>query len=114
MLLEPNVESPAAARAYCDQILRSCGCAEARDDARLVVSELVTNAVLHARTKMELSIVLDGAVLRVEVTDYGSDRPQLWARDESGRGIPIIEALVREWGVVEFGSAKTVWCEIAV
>ncbi|HEY7105677.1 MAG TPA: ATP-binding protein [Acidimicrobiia bacterium] len=114
MLLEPAVESPAAARAYCDEILGSTVRTAIREDARLVVSELVTNAVIHARTTIELSILVDGSALRIEVTDYGSDRPQVWARDESGRGIPIIEALAHDWGVVEFGSAKTVWCEIAV
>jgi hypothetical protein len=54
-------------------------------------------------------------MLRIEVTDLGVDRPQRWARDETtGRGLPIIEALGRAWGVIDLGSAKTVWCELAL
>jgi anti-sigma regulatory factor (Ser/Thr protein kinase) len=114
MLLEPTTASPALARAYCDDVLCGAVDAERRDDARLVVSELVTNAVKHARTRIELTIVLRAAVVRIEVTDFGVDRPQLWVGDEGGRGIPIVEALSRDWGVLDLGSAKTVWCELTV
>jgi anti-sigma regulatory factor (Ser/Thr protein kinase) len=114
MLLEPTAASPGLARAYCDDVLMGVVGSARRDDARLVVSELVTNAVVHARTRIELTIIVRGAVVRIEVTDFGVDRPQLWARDEGGRGIPIVEAMSREWGVVDLGSAKTVWCELVV
>ncbi len=114
MLLDPDAASPAIARAYCDDVLRGAVDRERRDDARLVVSELVTNAVVHAWTRIDLAIVVRGAAVRIEVTDFGVDRPQIWTGDEGGRGIPIVEALVREWGVVDMGSAKTVWCELDV
>jgi anti-sigma regulatory factor (Ser/Thr protein kinase) len=116
MLLEPSIVSPSRARAYCDDVLTEAGCSSTKAaDARLVVSELVTNAVLHARTPIELTLVIREGVLRIEVTDLGVDRPQRWARDESsGRGLPIVEAVGRAWGVIDLGSSKTVWCEVAL
>lgn len=114
MLLEPNATSPAIARAYCDGVLLGEVDRDRRDDARLVVSELVTNAVVHARTRIDLTIVVRDAAVRIEVTDFDVDRPKIWTGDEGGRGIPIVEALGRAWGVVDMGSGKTVWCELDV
>lgn len=116
MLLEPTADSPALAREYCDDVLADKQCApETVADARLVVSELVTNAVLHARTPIEVQVLVAAETLRIEVTDSGMDRPHIWAeRDRGGRGLPIVQAVASGWGVVDQGSRKTVWCEIAV
>jgi anti-sigma regulatory factor (Ser/Thr protein kinase) len=116
MLLEPTPDSPALAREYCDGVLADKHCApETVADARLVVSELVTNAVMHARTPIEVQVRVGNGTLRIEVTDSGLDRPQLWAeRDRGGRGLPIVQAVASGWGVIDQGSRKTVWCEIAV
>jgi anti-sigma regulatory factor (Ser/Thr protein kinase) len=114
MILEPTLVSPAVARAYCDGVLEESG-HECCDDARLVVSELVTNAVVHAGTMIELDMFIRDDVLRIEVTDCGADRPQVWTDGEtSGRGLPIVEALGQAWGVLDLGSAKTVWCEVSL
>ena len=113
-MLEPTLVSPALARAYCDGVLAESG-HEPCDDARLVVSELVTNAVVHAGTMIELDVIIRDDVLRIEVTDCGADRPNVWTEDEtSGRGLPIVEAVGHAWGVVDLGSAKTVWCELSL
>jgi sigma-B regulation protein RsbU (phosphoserine phosphatase) len=120
MMLAPTVESPALARAYCDGVLESYGQDDHSVDARLVVSELVTNAVLHAATEIELNVVVRIDAIRIEVTDLGIDLPHLWAGDDTsghatrGRGLPIVEALSYAWGVVELGAGKTVWCELAL
>ena len=114
MILEPNLVSPAVARAYCDGVLAESG-HERCDEARLVVSELVTNAVVHAGTTIELDVVVREDVLRIEVTDCGADRPHVWTEgDTSGRGLPIVEAIGDAWGVLDLGSAKTVWCELSL
>ncbi|HXY90983.1 MAG TPA: ATP-binding protein [Acidimicrobiia bacterium] len=116
MILPPSVHSPAIARRFCDAVLGEVGCgADMTADARLVVSELVTNAVLHADTAIDLEVFLrDDGALRIEVTDLGSDRPQVWARDDTrGRGLPIVAALASAWGIIDLGSGKTVWCELA-
>ena len=114
MILEPTPVSPALARAYCDGVLAESG-HERCEAARLVVSELVTNAVVHAGTMIELDVVVREDVLRIEVTDSGTDRPNVWTEhDTSGRGLPIVEALGHAWGVLDLGSAKTVWCELSL
>ena len=115
MILEPSSESPALAREYCDGVLAAAGC-QGRfvTDARLVVSELVTNAVLHARTRIELNLVLTTQALRIEVTDLGSGQPRRTHWDAGGRGLPIVDAIGEAWGIVEQGSGKTVWCELAL
>jgi sigma-B regulation protein RsbU (phosphoserine phosphatase) len=114
MILQSTVMSPALARAYCDDVIASSGREAHAVDARLVVSELVTNAVVHAGTEIELNVVVCGDAIRIEVTDLGADLPRIWADgdDTTGRGLPIVEALARAWGVVERSAGKTVWCEL--
>jgi anti-sigma regulatory factor (Ser/Thr protein kinase) len=114
VILDANVASPALARRFCDDVLCETGCdKELVADARLVVTELVTNAVVHARTAIELDMCMTADVVRIEVTDYGVDRPHIWARKENGgRGLPIVDALAQSWGVLDLGSGKTVWCEL--
>jgi len=87
------------------------------DEAEIVISELVTNAVRHARALPDGSVrvhwkVKDGAV-EVEVTDGGgSTAPvpaprSLWS--PTGRGLRIVRSLAHEWGVLEGRSGRTVW-----
>ena len=115
MILEPTVESPALARAYCDDVLDSSGYKDRSEDARLVVSELVTNAILHAGTDIELNVSVRSDAVRIEVTDLGGGVPRSGAVEgvTSGRGLPIVEALGGRWGVLQLGAGKTVWCELA-
>ena len=115
MILEPTVTSPALARAYCDDVLDSSGSNDRFDDARLVVSELVTNAILHAGTDIEVLVVVRSDAVRIEVTDLGGGVPRSMPvkGTTSGRGLPIVEALGGRWGVLQLGAGKTVWCELA-
>ena len=115
MILEPTVKSPALARAYCDGVLDSSGSNDRFDDARLVVSELVTNAILHAGTDIEAQRVVRADAVRIEVTDLGGGVPRCESTGATtqGRGLPIVEALGSRWGVLELGAGKTVWCELA-
>jgi GAF domain-containing protein len=83
------------------------------DDALLLVSELVTNAVVHAGTELELRIDISPDVARIEVIDHGPGRPI--RRDdhddasEFGRGIFLLDALAQEWGTRHFAGGKSVW-----
>jgi anti-anti-sigma factor len=77
---------------------------EVRDRAELLVSELATNAVLHART--EFSVVVTSAVeaIRVAVTDSGEGQPERRSPsglEPRGRGLQIVDALSDHWGVEE-------------
>jgi anti-sigma regulatory factor (Ser/Thr protein kinase) len=81
--------------------------------ARLVVSELVANAVVHARSPFTLSYSYDG-VLRVGVTDddpHSDPRPK---DAEPGRiggmGLRLVAEIGRDWGIDRTATGKTVWC----
>lgn len=86
------------------------------DDAVLVASELSSNAVLHARTEISLSLRSDGvAWVRIELRDHNSRMPTQTARPDegtSGRGLTIVERLADSWGVVLDTGGKTVWAEV--
>jgi hypothetical protein len=86
------------------------------DDACLLVSELIGNAVLHARTPMTLRLTPSAVGMRIELQDGSSALPRLALPGislMSGRGLHILERLSERWGVerlVEGG--KTVWAEM--
>jgi anti-sigma regulatory factor (Ser/Thr protein kinase) len=91
----------------------------AAEDALLIVSELVTNACLHADGPDELRIGYGPKVLRVEVVDAGSGQPTPRTPHRAGRpgghGMFIVQRLCLDWGVVRNpeGVGKTVWAELA-
>jgi anti-sigma regulatory factor (Ser/Thr protein kinase) len=73
------------------------------DNAELLVSEAVTNAVLHGAPELRLTVTAEDADLSVEVADGGTGMPATGAPSEvddaSGRGLEIIELLSVAWGV---------------
>lgn len=91
------------------------------DDAMAVVSELVTNAVVHAGTEISLDWCLeDGGTFLVEVGDQHPARPPRDATAgepsydtlEYGRGLRLVGALAESWGVTYRSGAKTVWARL--
>lgn len=91
----------------------------AAEDVLLVVSELVTNACLHADGPDELRIACTPKALRVEVADGGAGQPAPRTPHRSGRpgghGMFIVQRLCLDWGVVRVPGepGKTVWAELA-
>lgn len=91
----------------------------AAEDVLLVVSELVTNACLHADGPEELRVGNGPDVLRLEVVDQGSGAPAPRNPHRAGRpgghGMFIVQRLCLDWGVVRNpeGRGKTVWAELA-
>ena len=90
------------------------------DSVCLVVSELVTNAVLHAGTSCELTVSgpesVAADVVRIEVTDGDPTAPLAKRYDvdaASGRGLQLVEALSDRFGTQHQGDGKAVWCEVA-
>jgi serine phosphatase RsbU (regulator of sigma subunit)/anti-sigma regulatory factor (Ser/Thr protein kinase) len=105
----------AAARAQVTRRARELGLEQLAYDASLVVSELVTNAVLHGRGCRGLTVtgVPDG--LRLEVRDASRIPPVLgWASEHAmtGRGLRLISSLAARWGVAPDDSGKVVWVEL--
>ncbi|SES34951.1 Histidine kinase-like ATPase domain-containing protein [Streptomyces sp. yr375] len=95
------------------------------DSLEWVVTELLTNAVIHGRTMRGSHVVvgyhLDGDRLRVEVRDAASGMPELVPlvveggdEPEGGRGLQIVAALADAWGVTPRVIGKTVWAELNV
>ncbi|MFE5187456.1 ATP-binding protein [Streptomyces sp. NPDC056628] len=90
----------------------------AAEDVLLVVSELVTNACLHAEGPDELLIAYDNKVIRVEVSDKGTGQPSPRTPHRAGRpgghGMFIVQRLCLDWGVVRTAGqvGKTVWAEL--
>ena len=83
--------------------------------ATTVVSELATNALLHARSEFTVSLELDGDVLRIAVSDRSLRLPQQRRYDAdatTGRGLHLLHELSSADGVDVTASGKTVWCEL--
>jgi|ABEF01.1.fsa_nt_gi anti-sigma regulatory factor (Ser/Thr protein kinase) len=110
--LRPEPASPGLARAFVRQLLADWGVeAGIADDAELLVTELVTNAVVHARTSVHVEIHRDGDRLRFAVSDGSSRQVQLRIPSPeavTGRGIYLLDLLSPGWGVVTTAGGKTV------
>lgn len=115
LALAMDARAPAAARRFVHAHLLAWGCASAVDDAELVVSELVTNAVVHARSHPHLVLALDDRGVRIEVLDDSRRVPVLRQLDdhaESGRGMYLVDAFSAAWGVEVAERGKRVWVEL--
>jgi GAF domain-containing protein/anti-sigma regulatory factor (Ser/Thr protein kinase) len=85
-------------------------------DAELVVSELVTNALLHAGPPVTLRVEVTPPKVRIEVGDTSRVTPvRALARSDAmtGRGLALVAALARDWGVEPTAEGKVVWCELS-
>jgi anti-sigma regulatory factor (Ser/Thr protein kinase) len=84
-------------------------------DARLVVSELASNAVLHASTPFAVSVRSTGSAVRISVRDESPTRPVMrngGPASLSGRGLHLVAAMADDWGVDAGADGKTVWAEL--
>jgi hypothetical protein len=115
--LLPAVDAPAAARAFAGTHLGAWHTGEAVEPAQWVVSELVTNAVLHAGTEMTVRVSLAGRRVGVAVGDRGTGavvRPS-GRREDTGWGLTVVEKLTRCWGVLpRMGDGVVVWAVLDV
>lgn len=113
----PDARSAGQARWFVRELLEEWGVQELTDSVLLSVSELVTNAVVHAGTAVRLSLRLDAGSLRVEVEDSHPNRSlpvgvdSRSANAERGRGLLIVSTLASTWGVDYTHGSKRVWLE---
>ena len=113
--LPPAAASVPEARHFTTDALHHLGADEAADRAELLVSELATNAILHAGSGMRLTVWRYDHRLRIEVRDDDPTRPHPVTPDPltpGGRGMLLVDALAVEWGVNGNVRGKTVWFEI--
>jgi DNA-binding NarL/FixJ family response regulator len=114
--LNADTSSAGQARRFVDEVLSRWRCDSVLDDVQLLVSELVTNAVVHAGSDVEVAVRLLTDAVRIEVVDQGpmgSLRVTKPAHDaESGRGLLLVETLASAWGVEEIEGGKSVWFEV--
>ena len=114
-LLRAHPSSVAAAR----RLVLDALTAAQRDDldeiAQLLVSEVVTNALVHAGTPIGISAFVGDDGLRVEVTDGSTQAPAprtYGAMAGTGRGLRLLQQLVDQWGTLAHPDGKTVWFEL--
>jgi anti-sigma regulatory factor (Ser/Thr protein kinase) len=85
------------------------------DTALLLVSELASNAILHAGSALVVCLRVTDRHLRIEVSDGDPRRPMLKQYDDdavTGRGLHIVDAMADRWGVAEIEGGKAVWFEL--
>jgi anti-sigma regulatory factor (Ser/Thr protein kinase) len=111
--------APSVARLFVRNLCQEWGASSVCDVAELLSSELVTNAVVHARAPVELEAAYDEhSVLRIDVYDRSPGEvnpepknPGLGA--EGGRGLAIVARLASKWGVDPLAQGKRVWFTLA-
>lgn len=117
---EADFSNISSARRRVEDALTGSDLAGATSTAALVVSELATNALLHARTGFTVRVAVrqvpgQSPVIRIEVHDGSGRLPTVrhFAVDAgAGRGLRLIDGVCRAWGVEAAGDGKTVWAEL--
>ncbi|WP_030895016.1 SpoIIE family protein phosphatase [Streptomyces sp. NRRL S-474] len=118
---EPVGRSVASARSFVRDTLQGWGFADIVDDAVVLTSELVTNAVVHAGTSADLLCLRSDEGVRIEVADRYPEREiplqatsvNMGSPDrEGGRGLQLCAALAGRWGVEYTPTHKTVWFQL--
>lgn len=116
LVLPPEPSSASRARRMVAEFLVEQGQDALAEVATLLVSEVVTNAVVHAVTDIEVSCRSDAMGVRVETRDRSPVLPSLRHYDDSsmtGRGLGLVEQLADAWGVDARGDGKVVWFGLA-
>jgi hypothetical protein len=119
--LTPEPEAPSIARNLVGDACRRWGLIELLHPARAVMSELVTNAVEHARTELTVVVTRRGSGLQVAVADGLDQHPRVIKRrhprrgqplDERGRGLQMVVATATAWGSLPTPRGKVVWATL--
>jgi MEDS: MEthanogen/methylotroph, DcmR Sensory domain/Histidine kinase-like ATPase domain len=112
---ERSTRAPRQARHFVMDRLHAWGRDDVVDDAAFVVTELATNAVLHAESDFHVAITQRNGVVRIAVTDSSRTEPRrsdLGLAASCGRGLALIDALATSWGFNLVDHGKQVWAEL--
>jgi anti-sigma regulatory factor (Ser/Thr protein kinase) len=112
--LHPHPRAVATARRFVVSVLTGHLDQRRLDDLEVVVSEIVSNGVMHAATTMELVVELRGDYAHIELIDQAEGQPSIRPHGgaEGGFGLRIVEAMTRQWGVRHESGSKAVWFDI--
>jgi anti-sigma regulatory factor (Ser/Thr protein kinase) len=106
--------APRAARRFVVETLARWGCDDLAADAALVVTELATNAVIHAKSDFIVSMTCQNDVVRISVRDDSVVAPTARrspTTTPSGRGMVLVAATGRQWEAELLPDGKVVWVE---
>jgi anti-sigma regulatory factor (Ser/Thr protein kinase) len=118
--LPQTAASPAQARLQVSRFAAENDLLGQAGVALLVLSELVTNAVLHASEPIQVCVMSEDDGLRIEVSDGDTHAARITSRapkaagEPGGRGLQIVNSLARRWGVTQNADGKTVWAEVGL
>jgi anti-sigma regulatory factor (Ser/Thr protein kinase) len=117
LVLDPDTSSVARARRWARETVEGWQADGQEWTVSQLLTEIVTNAVLHADTRFRVRLEQDLGTrrLRCEVTDTSAVRPRLrhhGAEATTGRGLQMVAELAQGWGVVAMDGGKTVWFEL--
>ena len=109
-----DVAAPKAARDTLDPVLRSWGFREPDwlDQAKVIASELVTNAIRHGGGCLFLDLQANGDLVTIGAADGSATVPRRRDAEGGGRGLALIEALALRWGVHDHEDGKRVWAQL--
>jgi len=114
--LSPRPASVGEARRFTVETLRRWGRDDLTTSGALLVTELVTNAILHARTMIQVILEHHEDSVRVEVRDGSPVRPAMRNHGldaTTGRGLALVSRLAQSWGVDVSSAGKVVWAQLA-
>jgi anti-sigma regulatory factor (Ser/Thr protein kinase) len=123
IILRADPRSVSAAREFVKDVLQGWEVASGSDvlaTARLLVSEVFTNAVIHGDSSaVQLALAVRGSVVRIEVADNGGSPQEFHEAaasptDEHGRGLMLVRELAQQWGKLTEGSGTRVWFDLAL
>ncbi|MBV1853158.1 ATP-binding protein [Catellatospora tritici] len=110
--LPPLPSSCAAARDLAEQACRDFGAPRLAQLVRLLTSELTANAVVHARTRLRVSLRRQGGSVYAAVRDGDPFLPQLPGPDDPGSSLELVMALASDWGSLLISDGKVVWVRV--
>jgi anti-sigma regulatory factor (Ser/Thr protein kinase) len=117
--LVSGTAAPAQVRALITDVCRTWSVTQVLDAALIVVSELVTNAVVHGSGTIHVTVLLRRSQLHIVVRDGNPVPPRRAVSvvrtsagvslDDGGRGLPLVDAVCRAWGHLSSDTGKAVW-----
>ncbi len=112
----PTPQAGAQSRVLVRERCAAWGVEAVSEDAQIVVTELVSNAVEHAGTALDVVGSLRGDYLHLAVHDGDPTPPQRRYRTKSarGRGLLLVESVAASWGSILEGAGKVVWATLRV